>query len=124
MFFYRCTAQNDYHKDRKQIQFSLEVINSITANNAMLLPPLQNERIFVANGHALNLYCAPTSIGTSKGNVIRWTFTSRSEQTSSNVLVTANPNQLHIANTSVEKHDGIYKCHFGDDEYQVSDFMK
>lgn len=85
----------------------------------MLLPALQNQAIFIPNGNALNLYCAPTSIVTSKGNTIRWTFSRRTDTTTSSPLPTQNPNKLHITNTSVEKNDGIYKCHFGD-EYQVN----
>ncbi|XP_031623954.1 uncharacterized protein LOC116341177 [Contarinia nasturtii] len=116
---FRCSARNEFYKDRKHIQFLLEVTHSITANNPMLLPPLQNQDIFIANGQALNLYCALTSMATSR-NAIRWTFTSRTEKMSSIELVTQNPYKLHIANTSVEKNDGIYRCHFGD-EYQTFD---
>lgn len=116
---YRCAARNEYLKETKQIQHSLEVTNSISTNNAMLLPALQNQAIFIPNGNALNLHCAPTSIATSKGNTIRWTFSRRTDTTISSELPTQNLNKLHIANTSVEKNDGIYKCHFGD-EYQVN----
>lgn len=118
IWFFRCSAHNEYLKDPKHIQYTLEVTNSITTNNAMLLPALQNQAIFVANGNALNLYCAPTSIATSKGNAIRWTFISRSATSSPAGDLNRNPNKLHIANTSVEQNDGIYKCQFGD-EYQV-----
>lgn len=112
---------NEYFLDAKQIQHSLEVTNLITTKMARLLPALQNQVIFVANGDALNLYCAPTSTSTSKGNTIRWYFTPHTESTSFTPieLPTQNPNKLHIANTSVERNDGIYKCQFGD-EYQVS----
>lgn len=117
----RCSAQNEYiNKSSKQIQHSLEVTNSITTEDAHLLPPLQNKALFVPKGSALTLYCAPTSTLTSKGNAIRWTFMSRSNNSaSSSEVQTSNPNKLHILNTSVEKNDGIYKCHFGD-ESQVS----
>lgn len=50
--------------------------------------------------------------------MIRWTYTSRSLTPSSIDLLTQSPNQLHIVNTSYEKNDGIYKCHYGH-EYQV-----
>ena len=113
-------ARNEYFKEPKQIQHSLEVTNSISKNDAMLLPALQNEAMFVPNGNALDLHCAPTSVATSKGNAIRWTFSARSGGSSTaNVVPTQNPNRLHIASTTVAQNDGIYKCHFGD-EYQVS----
>lgn len=112
-------ARNDYFKEPKYIQHSLEVTNSISRNDAMLLPALQNQAMFVPNGNALDLHCAPTSVATSKGNAIRWTFSPRSGSSSANAVPTQNPNRLHIASTTVAQHDGIYKCHFGD-EYQVS----
>lgn len=113
-------ARNEYFKEPKHIQHSLEVTNSISKNNAMLLPALQNQAMFVPNGNALDLHCAPTSVATAKGNAIRWTFSPRSGGSSSaNEVPTQNPNRLHIASTTVEQNDGIYKCHFGD-EYQVS----
>lgn len=121
-------ARNDIVKATKQILNSLEVVNSITASHAKLLPPLQNQALFVANGSALTLHCAPTSTATKKGNLIRWTFTRRSSSPSSSStaaataaipLPTADPNELHIPNTTVHQNDGIYQCNFGD-EYQVS----
>lgn len=118
VFVFRCSARNEYLKKVKQIQHSLKVINSITANNARLLPPLQNKAIFIPNGNALTLHCAPTSTATSKGNAIRWTFTHRSPSSASIDVPTSNPNRLHILNTSVDKNDGIYKCYFGD-QHQV-----
>ncbi|XP_055300120.1 uncharacterized protein LOC129567349 [Sitodiplosis mosellana] len=117
---FRCVARNAYSKEPKYIQHSLEVINSISTNNAMLLPALQNQAMFVPNGNALNLNCAPTSVATSKGNAIRWTFLPRSGTSSVNAVPTHNPNRLHIASTFVQQNDGIYKCHFGD-EYQTFD---
>lgn len=74
--------------------------------------------MFISNGSALSLYCAPTSTATSKGNLIRWTFTGRSPTSIPIELKTQYPNHLHILDTSIEKHDGIYKCNFGD-EHQV-----
>lgn len=117
---FRCSAQNEYLKTPKKVRHSLEVINSITANNAKLLPPLQQQALFIPNGDALTLHCAPTSTATSKGNTIRWTFTNRSSFATPAELQTSNPNQLHILNTSVDVNDGIYKCYFGD-QHQVRD---
>lgn len=115
---YRCSAKNDYLKSTKQIRHSLEVINSITVNNAKLLPPLQKSEFFVPNGSALRLHCAPTSTATSKGNAIRWTYTARSPSSTPIELPTQNPNQLYIVHTNIDEHDGIYECYFGD-EHQV-----
>lgn len=117
---FRCSAQNEYLKTPKKVRHSLEVINSITANNAKLLLPLQQQALFIPNGGALTLHCAPTSTATSKGNTIRWTFTNRSSFATPTELQTSNPNQLHILNTSVDANDGIYKCYFGD-QHQVRD---
>lgn len=120
--FSRCTARNEYFKVPKKVQHSLEVTNSITTNDAKLLPTLQSPNMFIANGNTLNLHCAPTSTTTSKGNAIRWMFTRRlmaaSSITTPIELAPRNSNELHIVTTSVEQNDGIYECHFGD-EYQV-----
>lgn len=114
----RCWPRNEFVKESKQIQHSLEIMtNSITANKAVLLPALQEQSIYIANGRDLILHCAPTT--TASGNTIRWTFTYRSNSSSPTELTTRNPNELRIAKASVEKNDGIYKCYFGD-EYQVS----
>lgn len=119
--FFRCSARNENFKTSKQIQHSLEVVNSITANSAKLLPALQNDELFVANGSMLKLHCAPTTTATIKGNAIRWTFRKRTQSTAPPIaLKTANPNELHISNVSVEQHDGFYTCSFGDEYHQVS----
>lgn len=115
-YFFRCLATNENLKSSEQIQHSLEGVNSITANNAKLLPALQKDELFVANGSTLILQCAPTTTATIKGNAIQWFFQKRSQSTASPILLkTTNPNELHISNVSVEQHDGFYKCSFGDD---------
>lgn len=118
MLFNRCSARNLYAKNSKEIQFMLEVTNPLIINNAILLQSLQSQALFIGKGNTLNLHCAPTSIATSKGNIIRWTFSSRSPTSSSIELQSQYPNRLQITNTSIEKNDGIYKCYFGN-EYQV-----
>lgn len=119
VWIFRCSATNKYFKDDKQIRHSLEVTNSITTNNAKLLSPLQNKELLIPNESDLILHCAPTFTTTSKGNAIRWTFTSRALSSQPTDLPTQNPNQLHLVNMSVDKNDGIYKCYLGD-EYQVN----
>lgn len=75
----------------------------------------------MANASTLILHCAPTTTATKKGNVINWTFHKRSESTEESiVLKTTNPNELRIANVSVEQHDGFYTCSFGSEYHQVS----
>lgn len=118
--FFRCSATNENFKASKQIQHSLEAINSITVNRAELLPALQSDQLFVANGSSLVLHCAPTTTATDEGNAIRWSFRKRSDLNAPSIEVKpTNRNELLISNVSVEQHDGFYTCSFGDDYHQV-----
>lgn len=117
---FRCSATNENFIASKQIQHSLESVNSITANNAKLLPPLQKDELFVANGSTIILHCAPTTTATKKGNAVRWYFRKRAQSTAPPIVLKAtNPNELHISNVSIEQHDGFYTCSFADEYHQV-----
>lgn len=95
----------------------MNVVNAI-AENPKLLSSLQNQAISILNGETLRLHCALTA--ESKTN-IRWTFLSHfANSTEPITLVTQKPNEIKISNTNSEKHDGKYKCWFGN-EYQVSE---
>lgn len=115
-FFYRCLAQNVYSlkKPQRQYSISVHVISSSSKLNSSLLPPLQDQRIYVEPGKKLRLLCAGYS------GSVKWSFIPRGKKNS--IRLDNAGTEIQYESVRNTTHDGIYNCSTSTD-FQVRIFL-
>ncbi|XP_062535649.1 uncharacterized protein LOC134204852 isoform X2 [Armigeres subalbatus] len=109
---YRCNASNNFSaKTLRSYGYVVAIKPASTSNLAnRLLPRMQPQNISIRAGSTLKLNCAGES------GRPRWTFIPRQSKIPINLVNFTY--QLLFTNVSVDKHEGVYNCSFGDD-YQL-----